>query len=119
MKNSIISGSIGALAGALIMLLIQVQRPPEVNYAAIQHAMTEAAQKIDVQPAAVNMEVQKLDWGEIEKLKIRGDFVWSPIFRADNIILRGHEGIPYDSNQVRSRSILPDSINAVHIIPTR
>mgnify|MGYP000226215431 CR=1 FL=1 len=119
MKSKILFAVIGALAGALTTLMVQVQQPPEINYAAIQQAMTEAATKIEVAPAAVNMEVQKLDWGEIEKLKIRGDFIWSPKFNADNLILRGHEGIPYDSNQVRTRSIPTDTPNAVHIIPTR
>ncbi len=92
MKQSILIAVIALLVGLCAGLFIQLRQPDTVPIEELKTAMSEVIEEIEVTPPAVTMEVQKLDFESLEKLKIRGGFHWAPVFNTDYLILQGHEG---------------------------
>lgn len=75
---------------------IQLRAP--IDPAPIKAAMLEAAGQIDLNPPAVNMEVQTIDLDDLQKLRLR-EFTYSPTFCADGIEIKGQStrGLASDS----------------------
>ncbi len=115
-KNIVISILVFAL-GLITGLVISGNRSVNLDYNELENIMLKSAMKIQLSSPAVNMTVQKLDFEQMKRMRISGDFIWSPTFQADNLILEGHRGIPYDStSSTRSLGSNQES-NAVTILP--
>ena len=96
MSDKITFSMIGLIVGLAASLIMN--RKAHIDQQELQDALVKAASSIQVSSPAVNMTVQKLDASQLERLRIRGDFVWQPVFNADNLILQGHRGTATDTS---------------------
>lgn len=46
----------------------------------------------------LSLQLQSLDWGEIRRLKLRGDFNWQPQIHAEHLHLDARQPWPLDTS---------------------